>query len=353
MGLMKITKILPVLGIVLTTSPAWAQVPLTLPQASPEASVSQVVGLTKMKVDYHRPAVNKRQIWGGLVPYGEVWRAGANENTTVTFSSAVKVNGKELAAGTYGLHMIPTDKDWTVAFSKMNVAWGSFSYDPKEDALRVTVTPRAAQGTFAERLSYSFDDPTDGSVQLVMRWEKLEVPLALEVDTPAVVRDSIQDELRGLQRFNWQPWNQAARYWMRTNGSVDEAMAMAEHSISMNENFQNLSTKAAILEKKGDAKAAADLNAKAMSLATEADINTRGYELLGAGKQDEAIALFQKNAKTYPKSWNVHDSLAEALAAKGDKKGAAASYTKALSLVKDETQKKRIEVTLKGLKEAK
>jgi hypothetical protein len=353
---MKNTRIVTLVGIALTTftAPALAQVPLTLPQASPEASVTQVVGLTTMKVDYHRPAVNKRQIWGGLVPYGEVWRAGANENTTVTFSSPVKIGGKELAAGSYGLHMIPTAKEWTVAFSKMNVAWGSFSYDPKEDALRITVTPRSSPGAgFTERLSYSFDDPTDGSVQLVLHWEKLEVPIAIEVDTPAVVRASIQRELRGIQRFNWQPWNQAARYWLRTNGSVDEALAMADHSITMNENFQNLSTKAAILEKKGDAKAAADLNARAMGIATEADINTRGYELMGAGKQDEALALFQKNAKTYPKSWNAHDSLAEALLAKGDKKGAAASYTKALSLVKDETQKKRIEVTLKGLKESK
>ncbi len=115
--------------------------PLTLPQPSPEASVGQTVGLTEISIRYHRPAVNKRKVWGDLVPYGEVWRAGANENTSFTVSSPVKVESKALAAGTYGLHMIPTEKEWTVVFSKMSNAWGSFSYDPKEDALRVTVAP--------------------------------------------------------------------------------------------------------------------------------------------------------------------------------------------------------------------
>jgi hypothetical protein len=345
--------LLPTLALVLGGATAWAQVPaLSLPQASPAASVTQDVGLSQISVSYHRPAINKRAVWGGLVPYDQVWRAGANENTTITFSSAVKVGGKDLAAGTYGLHMIPTAKTWTVAFSKVSSAWGSFSYDEKEDALRVTVTPRTS-AAFQERLLYTLDDPTETSVTLTLRWEKLEVPIAIAVDTPEVVRAHVRGELRGLPRFNWQPWNAAARYWLATGGSVDEALGFADRSVKMNENYQNVMTRAMLLDKKGDAAGARAARAVAAGIATEVDINAEGYQLLGQGKVDEALALFQKNVKTYPKSWNTHDSLAEALLAKGDKKGAAASYGKALGMVKDDAQKKRIQGVLAGLEEAK
>ena len=311
--------------------------------------MSQTVGLTRMEVVYHRPAVDKRKIWGGLVPYGEVWRAGANENTTVSFSSPVKVQGKALPAGTYGLHTIPTDKDWTVIFSKMSVAWGSFSYDEKEDALRVKVTPRAAAGP-VERMAYTFDDPTDSSVTLTLRWEKLEVPIAIQVDTPQVVMASMRDELRGLPRFGWQGWNQAARYWAQNGGNLEEASQMVDRSIRTAENFQNQTTRSMILARKGDSKGAAAAQARAMELATEADLNQRGYELVAQKKLDDAIAVFRKNTEAHPESWNAHDSLGEALALKGDNQGAIASYGQALALVKDPEQKSRIEKTLARLK---
>ncbi len=150
---MKRSKLLVVLLLALSATQAIAQQrPLKFPDASPAASVTQTVGMTEISVVYHRPAVGGRPIWNALVPYGEVWRAGANENTTVTFSTAVKVAGKALPAGTYGLHMIPTAKEWTIIFSRMSVAWGSFTYDIKEDALRVTVTPQPSEA-FEERLS--------------------------------------------------------------------------------------------------------------------------------------------------------------------------------------------------------
>lgn len=346
---MKTSSLLAALVVSLAAATASAQVGITTPNASPAASVSQTVGLTEVKIDYHRPAVNGRKIWGGLVPYGEVWRAGANENTTITFSTPVKVDGKSLAAGTYGLHMLPTDKDWTIIFSKMSVAWGSFSYDEKEDALRIKATPKATASA-QERLGYTFDEPTAGSVTVAMRWEKLEVDFKIEVDTPAVAMSHIRDELRGLARFSWVGWNQAARYWLQNGGDIDEADKMADRSTGMQETYQNLTTKAMILEKKGDTKAATATRTKAMGIATEADINLRGYELVGQKKIDEAITVFQKNAKDHPTSWNAHDSLAEAYATKGDTKAAIASYSKALSLVKDEPNKKRIEATIARLK---
>src|ERR1043165_9721033 len=154
------TAILPIAtllaaGLTLGLTSATAHAQLKLPEPSPAATTEQTIGITEIKVVYHRPAINGRTVWGQLVPYNEPWRAGANENTTVTFSSDVKVGGKPLKAGTYGLHMIPTAKDWTIAFSNMSAAWGSFTYDQKEDALRVTVT-RGTSHTSQERLLYRF-----------------------------------------------------------------------------------------------------------------------------------------------------------------------------------------------------
>ncbi|MCA1582820.1 MAG: DUF2911 domain-containing protein [Acidobacteria bacterium] len=320
--------------------------PLTLPDASPKASVTQRVGLTDIVISYHRPAVNERKIWGGLVPYDSVWRAGANENTTISFSTPVSAGGKPLAAGTYGLHMIPSEGDWIVAFSNQHNAWGSFSYDPKEDAARIPAKTRPAE--FAERLSFRFEDPTADSTTVVLHWEKLEVPFIVSTDSKAVTLASIREQLRGLPRFSWQGWNQAAAWSLRNDGNVDEALAWSDQSLALNENFQNLRIKAGLLEKKGDLKAAEALREKSLKLATEVDMNAYGYQLLGQKKVDEAVGIFKKNVKDHPGSWNVYDSLAEAYAAKGDRKLAIETYTRALQMAPD-TQKKRITDAIKGL----
>lgn len=335
--------------VTLNPSLGAAQQPLHLPDPSPAASLSQTVGLTEIKVSYHRPAVNGRKLWGALVPYGEVWRAGANENTTVSFSSPVKLGGKTLPAGTYGLQMIPTAKEWTIILSRMAVAWGSYGYDPKEDALRIGVTPQPGEG-LEERLSYHFDNPTENTVTLSLRWERLKIAIPIEIDTPAVVMAHMRDELRGEPQFGWLAWSQAAQYWLTHGGSLDEAQQMADKSIAMRETYQNLSTRAAIAEKKGDAKLAADLKQKSLSVASEGDLNQQGYKLMGEKKYDEAIGLFKKIVADHPQSWNAHDSLAEAYLTKGDKKSAAEYYGKALPLVKDDANRKRIEQTLGRLK---
>lgn len=330
-------------------SVSFAQQPLHLPEQSPAATATQTVGLTELKVSYHRPAVNGRKVFGDLIPYGEVWRAGANENTTVSFSSPVKIGGKPLPAGTYGLHMIPSAKEWTVIFSRMSVAWGSYGYDPKEDALRVQVAAQPGEGS-EERLSYRFDSPTESAVSLTMRWERVKLAIPIEIDTAAVVMANIQDQLRGAAQFSWLAWGQAANYWLTHGGSLDEAQRMADKSIAMHEGYQNLTTRAAIAAKKGDAKLAGELRQKALALATEGDLNQEGYRLFSEKKYDEAIALFKKNVTDHPQSWNAYDSLAEAYQNKGDKKDAVENYTKALSFVKDEANRRRIEQTLVRLK---
>jgi hypothetical protein len=330
------------------TSPALAQAPvLTLPEPSQQASITQRVGLTDLTVTFHRPAVRKRPIWGTVVPFGEVWRAGANENTVLTLSSPATIGGQQVPAGAYGVHMIPAKGDWTIILSKESTAWGSFFYDQKNDAARFTVTPRPAE--HQEHLGYSFEDPTETGVSLVMRWEKLAVPIAIAVDTSAVVLESLRRELHGLPGFFWQSFARAANWAAQHNASLDEADAWADRAVSLNRNFTTLRAKALVAEKRGDAAAGASLRQEALTLANEADMNAHGYELLQSGKVDEAIEVFRNNTKKYPESWNVYDSLGEALALKGDKAGAKMQYEKALSMVRDAVNRKRIEGILTGL----
>ena len=143
---------------------------LDLPRDSQHAKVIQRVGVTDITINYHRPLVKGRKVWGGLVPYGEVWRAGANENTTIEFTDPVTIEGKPLAKGIYGLHMIPTENEWTIIFSKTASAWGSFTYNQSEDALRVTVKPQTAE--MKEALAYEVDNVTPTSALISLRWEK-------------------------------------------------------------------------------------------------------------------------------------------------------------------------------------
>ncbi|HEY5934547.1 MAG TPA: DUF2911 domain-containing protein [Kofleriaceae bacterium] len=345
---MRVFPILLVAGLSIASATAHAQ-QLKTPQESPRARVMQTLGITEITVDYHRPAVNGRKVWGELVPYNDAWRAGANENTTVTFTTDVKVAGKPLKAGTYGLHMLPTPKQWTVMFSNTTTAWGSFSYDQKEDALRVQVTPTAVT-THEERLLFKFDDPGMTKTTLTLAWEKLEVPIAIEVDTPKEVMANMRRELRGGIGFTWQGHNQAANYWLKNGGNLDEALKHSDRSVGIAATYGNLMVRAQILDKKGNAAGAKEARAKAQGFANENDLNLAGYALLQAKKVDEAVAAFQAIVQKYPESWNARDSLAEALAIKGDKAAAIASYEKALSMVKDEPNKKRIKSAILKLK---
>src|SRR5664279_5977026 len=144
---------------------------LDLPRKSQDAQVTQTIGITNVTVKYSRPLVNGRKVWAGLVPYGDVWRAGANENTTITFSDPVTIEGKPLDKGTYGLHMIPNADEWTIIFSKSSTSWGAFTYNEAEDALRVTVKPRAADVHNA--LTFDFDQLQPDSAVIELEWEKI------------------------------------------------------------------------------------------------------------------------------------------------------------------------------------
>src|SRR6476620_10811890 len=194
---------------------------LDLPYASQAAQVKQRIGVTDITINYHRPVVNGRKIWGGLVPTGQVWRAGANENTTIEFSTPVSIEGKPLPAGTYGLHMIPNADTWTVIFSKMAVAWGSYTYNQSEDALRVTVKPHPIE--MEEALEYEFEDLKADSATITMKWEKLAVPFKVAV-TPETTVANIRGQMRGRAQYEWQSAAQAAEWCVAHKVNLEEAL---------------------------------------------------------------------------------------------------------------------------------
>jgi hypothetical protein len=226
---------------------ASAQSDLKLPDVSQAAEVKQRIALTDITVNYHRPLVNGRKIWGGLVPYGKVWRAGANENTTIEFSDAVSVEGKPLDKGLYGLHMIPNPDSCTVIFSKTNTGWGSYSYDQKDDALRVDVKPRPLAET-KEALEFEFEDLKPTSTAVTLKWEKLGVPFTVSVNDADQTLQNIRAQLKGAGQFAWQALDQGAQFCLARKINLDEGLRWANASIQNEERFDNLSTKADILK---------------------------------------------------------------------------------------------------------
>ncbi len=313
---MKTRYVLWLAAALLVAPISFAQPNLTAPRASQHAFVMQTAGLTEISVDYHRPGVNNRPIWGALVPYDAVWRGGANENTIFQVSSDVTVNGEALPAGRYGLHMIPTTGSWTIIFSKMADAWGSFSYDETEDALRVTASPRPR--SHEERLSYRFEQPTNTSTEMVMAWEELEVPLSIEVNTTDVVLANMLVELRGLPRFSWNGWNQIAAFALQNNVRLDDALGWVDQSMQTATNGANTLTKMGVLNALGSTTEADAMEDQFYAIANENEMNTYGYQLLFGGRQQESIPVFRKNVADHSDSWNVHDSLGEGLAAIGE-----------------------------------
>jgi len=333
----------------LATRPLAAQNIQGLPRVSPRAVLTQTVGITDITIDYHRPSVNDRDVWGALVPDGAVWRAGANDNTTITFGDDVKVEGKELAAGTYGLHMIPGEGGWQVIFSANSTSWGSFSYDEAEDALRVEV--QAGEAPFTEQLRYQFDAVGADGATIALIWDKVRVPIQVEVGTNELVLAKIRNDLRHLPGFNWQGWNGAAAYCLRTGINDEEALGWAERSVSMNENATNLITQSGLLAKLERADEAVEIETRAIAMASEGQLNQIGYRYLFQMEDtDRAIELFKQNVAAHPDSWNTYDSLGEAYAAGGDRELALENYQRALDMAPD-GQKARVQGIVDGLME--
>jgi len=338
---------------------SFAQQNLPFIRVSPQAKARQNISFATVEIDYSRPGVKGREIYGKLVPYGlspnafgngkpMPWRAGANENTTITLSHDAKINGKDLKAGIYGLHMIVHEEEWTIIFNKDHDAWGSYFYDESQDILRIKVKPQKAE--FQEWLVFGFDNFDAATANVFMHWGEIKVSFTIAFDQHELILSTYKDNLTGLAGFNNAAWAAAARYCMQNEINLDEAMVWIDKALAMNggDTFNNKTVKAGLLTLAGKSKEADVLMEASIGDATENEINNYGYQLMGQDKLDEAIKLFQMNVKNHPDSWNVWDSLGEGLNNKGDKKGAKEKYEKAYELA-PANQKARLEGIIKEL----
>lgn len=337
--------------------------------------VTQHIGPVSVSITYNSPDVHapngadrRGKVFGALVPYGlhdlgtpggpKPWRAGSNENTVVEVSHAVTIDGQPLPAGRYGLHMIADPVEWTVIFSKNSTSWGSFTYDEKEDQLRVKVKPQAAP--YREWLSYEFLDRRPDRATVALEWDELRVPFTIAVpDVTSIYLTTIRNELRNAPGFTWQAWQAAALFCLQQNANLDEALLWADNAIRLpgvgQANFTTLETKAAALTRlKRDAEAAALMN-EALTLpnALPIEIHQYGRQLQARGKPAEALAVYQKNAARFGEAWPTNVGLARGYSATGNYAKALEYARKALAQAPDPLNKKNLEDAVARLKQGK
>jgi hypothetical protein len=291
---MKLTgKFLPFAAtLLLALAAASAQAQLRTPRPSQKASVMQTVGVTDITIIYSRPGVKGRTIWGDppasaaagtatlddararakdavIVPYGHVWRAGANEATQFIVTDDVLINGQPLKAGTYSLHTIPGKNEWAIIFNSDAGQWGSFTYDEKKDVLRVNVKPQTMADN-QEWLMYSFDPVTDNTAQVNLRWERLRVPFTVEVrDVKALAVEKMRATVAEAKPDDWRTPLQAANYVFNNNltANNEEAMQWLDKSLKVKETFGNLYTKSRVLASQGKNADAVATAEKALQMA--------------------------------------------------------------------------------------
>jgi tetratricopeptide (TPR) repeat protein len=347
---------------------SFAQIPLTvLPSGgNKKAAVSEQIGLTKVTINYDRPGVKGREgkIWGQLVHIGYTdqgfgntkqapWRAGANENTTIEFSTDVKIEGKDLPAGKYGFFIAYDSNESTLIFSKNANSWGSYYYNDKEDALRVKVKPVALDKS-VEWLKYEFSNETENSATISLQWEKLSIPFKVEVDYIKTQIQSFRNELRTEKGFIWQSWEQAAAWCLQRNVNLEEALMWADSassgSFGGDKSFQALSTKAQILEKLGKSKEAAEVMKTALPLASMNEIHQYGRVLLGQKKNKEALEVFKTNFAKYPNQFTTLMGMTRGLSANGNYTEALKYANQALALAPDTNNKNNVSAMIDKLK---
>jgi hypothetical protein len=214
-----------------------APVRLTPLRVSPGCTVSQEIGISKIDLSFARPAVKGRKIWGALVPFGEVWRAGANNATVITFSHAAKVAGKDLPAGTYGFFVIPGEKAWTLILNKKAKQWGAYEYKKEDDFLRWEVTPQA--GAHLEYLDYRVLPVDSGTAVVELGWEKLRVSFPVTFDTKGIYWSQLEDKLKLAPDTDWVPWYQAAKYCQEQGIEPQKAQVWIEKSLKAGDSFWN------------------------------------------------------------------------------------------------------------------
>lgn len=353
----------------LVTVSGFAQImPITLEPdgGNKKASISEQIGIVKIAISYSRPGVKGREGkiyntpvahygWvdqGHGTSYAAPWRAGANENTTMSFSHPVKIEGKDLGAGTYGFFIALGEDESTLIFSKVSNSWGSFYYDPAEDALRVNVKNKSLDRS-VEWLKYEFIDQTDNSATIAMSWEKRMIPFKVEADTKALQIAAFKSDFRTTRPY--YDYIQAANWCVQNNIELEQALAWMDRAIYFRimgeKNFRTLSTKASVLMKMNRVAEAKKVMEEALPLGTMLDVHFYGRQLLNMKETDEAVKVYKMNYEKYPNQFTTNVGMGRAYSAKGDYKKALSYMKTALPQAPDDGNKIHIEGMIKKLQE--
>jgi hypothetical protein len=261
--------------LVLVAVSAFAQTPpAKVLRVSPYATVSQTVGITDMAVMYHRPGVKGREVWNKLVPFGQVWRAGANNATIFSFSEDISINGSTLKAGKYSFFTIPGEKSWTIIFNSQADQWGAYNYDSTKNLLSFSVTPE--QAAYEEWLSYSFSDLTVSSAKITLRWEKVAVSFVINTPTMEIVAKT-ESSLKSQAAAQA---SMAARYSLDSKSEYESGLQAIDRAIALNPSQGNYSVKAQLLAAQEKYADAVKNGETGIEIGKKANANVSGLETM-------------------------------------------------------------------------
>ncbi|MEP7322721.1 MAG: DUF2911 domain-containing protein [Saprospiraceae bacterium] len=333
-----------------------------------KASVAEQIGIVKVSISYSRPGVKGREgkIWGTPVAhyglqdlghgtsYAAPWRAGANENTTISFSHPVKIEGKDLPAGIYGFSIINGEKESTLIFSNNSNSWGSFYYDPAGDALRVTVQNKTLEKS-VEWLTYEFMDQTLSSATIALSWEKRQIPFKVEIDRFKLQIEAFKKDFQTTRPSS--DYIQAANYCLANNIELEQALAWMDRGIYFRimgeKTYRTLSTKAAILTKLNRLEEAKKIMDEAVPMGSMRDVHFYGRTLLSAKQNDEALKVFKLNFEKFPNEFTTNVGMGRAYSALGNFNKALEYMKIALPKAPDNLNKNGVETMIKKLEEGK
>ncbi|MEM7486475.1 MAG: DUF2911 domain-containing protein [Bacteroidota bacterium] len=321
--------------------------PITLPDKSQQSSISQRIGYTDITIEYHSPGTRGRVVWGNMVRYGKVWRAGANENTKFTITDDVQIEGQNLPAGSYGLHLLPEENQWTFIFSKNHTSWGSYFYQEDEDVLRISVPVQNNTQT-REWLSFDFNKRERNAASIVLSWadKKAELNITLNIDEIAL--ENIRKQLRSDAYWEWFSWCQAADYCAEYKINTKEALEWVNKSIGFQENFSNWDVKAKLLKQLGRQKEAEEAIQRAIEVGSDVYLERYGRRLLREKDFEQAEYVFKKAIKKNETYWRAHYNRGNALKELNRNKEAKKSYDIALKYAPTD-KKSQIESSIESV----
>ena len=321
--------------------------PVKLPANSPKAKIYQQIGVTDIAISYNRPLVKGREVFGKLIPFGKVWRTGADKNTVIKFSTDVTINGNKVKAGMYGLHTIPNKNSWTVILNKETKAWGSYFYKKEKDVLRFNVTPKTIANQ--EVMTFAFTQVSKNKATVELSWATTSISFDIEANSAMLVNENIKKQLNSLPWWGWTGLFNAARYNLNNNVYLDDAMNWINRSIQNNRNYNNLNLKARILEKQGKNTEASALKAEALRIATVRDLQRAAFAKFRAKDFKAGVDILKNALKNSPNNYQSYTSMAWGYTQAKDVKSAKKMYKKALKMA-PEDRKKAIKDAMDKLK---